>query len=124
VSTVGCLCAIFAQTDPFSQGTNEIVSAGHTMVFLAFLIAGGGIAFRVYRAKKKRANRAQGQVPWTPPPPTYYPAQAETPYGPVEHGVFCPRCGVRSGANFCITCGYDLQTVMRQVHEKFTGNRA
>ncbi len=133
MTSTGFLCALVilgqqalrAQANPFSEGTNDMVRAGHTMVFLAFFIAAVGIAFRIYFANKRRSNRAQGQMqmPWTPPPPTYPPAQPAMNYGPAESGVFCPRCGIRSGANYCIGCGYDLQNVIKQVHEQLTENR-
>ncbi len=85
MTSSGFLCALFAQANPFSEGTNDMVRAGHTMVFLAFVIAAVGIGFRVYFANKRRSNRAQGQMqmPWTPPPPTYPPPQ--------PHGHECTR---------------------------------
>ena len=117
MSSTGFLFALVAPIDPLTQGTNDMIRAGHTMVFMAILIAAAGIGFRIYLANKKRSNRPyhQPQMPWTSPPSTYPPPQAQTHYGYVEPGVFCPRCGVRSSANYCIGCGYDLQNIMKQL---------
>ena len=117
---------LFAQTDPFTEGTNELTRAGHTIVFLAILIGVAGIGFRVYLASKKRAQRAM-KMPWAPPP-TPLAAQPSAHYGAVaggdQGGVFCPRCGVRSASNYCVGCGYDLQPLLSQVQGQFTGDRA
>jgi hypothetical protein len=120
---------LFAQTDTFTNGTNDLTRAAHTMVILAFLIAAAGIGVRVYLASKKRAQRST-QTPWAPPQPSPHystvanEAQPVKPAGPFEDGVFCPRCGVRSGSNYCVGCGYDLQPLIKQVQGQFTGDRA
>jgi hypothetical protein len=121
---------LFAQSDPFTEGSNELTRAGHTIVFFAILIAVAGIGVRVYIASKKRAQRNM-QTPWAPPQPVTQYAERSTQYaaritppGPFDDGVFCPRCGVRNGSNYCVGCGYDLQPLVKQFQGQFTGDRA
>jgi hypothetical protein len=113
------------QVDPSSNPLQDMTNIGHTMVFLAIMIGVVGIGFRILVASRKRAARTQQPpyaMPWQPPqPPPYMPMNTGENTDPV--GVFCPRCGVRGASSYCITCGYNLQTVMRQVHEQFAGNR-
>lgn len=125
--------SIFAQVDPASNPIVDMTGIGHTMVFLAILIGVAGVGFRILVASRRRAARpAQQQpnyaMPWQPPQPapgyTQSYTQGNTGQDTCVTGVFCPRCGVRNAANYCVTCGYDLQTLMRQVQGQFTGDRA
>jgi hypothetical protein len=114
-----------AQVDPSTNPLQDMTHIGHTMVFMAIMIGVVGVGFRIFIASRKRAARTPQPpyaMPWQPPqPPPYMPAN--TSENTFEMGVFCPRCGVRGASTYCITCGYDLQTVMGQVHNQFTGNR-
>jgi hypothetical protein len=117
-----------AQVDPAANPVIDMTGIGHTMVFLAILLGLAGIGFRVFVASRKRARTVQQQpnyaMPWQPPQPPPLYTQRNTGEDTCATGVFCPRCGVRNASSYCVTCGYDLQTIMRQVHEQFTGNRA
>jgi ribosomal protein L37E len=119
--------ALHAQGDPSINPMQDMAHIGNTMVFLAIMIGVVGIGFRIFVASRKRARTAQQQpqytMPWQPPQPPAHP-QNTALHQETILGVFCPRCGVRSASTYCITCGYDLQTVMRQVHGQFTGDRA
>ena len=132
-SCLGLIGILHAQEDPSSNPMLDMTRIGHTMVFLAILIGVAGLGFRIFVASRKRARNAQQQnpyaMPWQPPqpPPHMQRNTGEDPYTTGQEntpGVFCPRCGVRSAATYCVTCGYDLQTVARQVHGEFTGPRA
>lgn len=122
----------FAQVDPATNPMIDMTRIGHTMVFLAILIGVAGIGFRIFVASRRRATRSQGQpnytMPWQPPLPPHMQRNTGEDTCATGQGnaatVFCPRCGVRGTASYCITCGYDLQTVARQVHGQFTGDRA
>ena len=125
--SLGFIGILHAQVDP--SPTNpmmDMTRIGHTMVFLAIMIGVAGIGFRIFVASRKRARAAQPQptyaMPWQPPQPSVH-SQGITGEDTCAT-VFCPRCGIRNAGGYCAGCGYDLQTVARQVHDQFTGPRA
>lgn len=126
--SLGFIGILHAQVDPSSTNPMmDMTRIGHTMVFLAIMIGVVGIGFRIFVASRKRARAAQQQppyaMPWQPPQPAPY-MQATAPGQETTLGVFCPRCGIRNAGGYCAGCGYDLQTVARQVHDQYTGPRA
>ena len=122
LSYLGFAGVLNAQVDPATNPMLDMTRIGHTMVFLAVTIGVAGIGFRILVASRKRAARTQQApyaMPWQPPQPPQPQNIQETTLG-----VFCPRCGVRGAAAYCVSCGYDLQAVARQVHGQFMGDRA
>ena len=107
------------QPDPGTANPMDgLTGVAHRMVFLAIFIAIAGTAIRIFFAHQRKVRKAQSQREWYPPPPPMPGAQAPAQF---QEGVFCPRCGVRSAEKYCVTCGYDLQATIQQVH---AGNRA
>jgi hypothetical protein len=98
------------------------------IVFIVVLVAAAAIGFRLLQSPSKRSGGVQvpsgsppfqmGAVAAPPPgwgstipnpvPPTLQPS-------PPEASLFCPRCGVRSGTDYCIGCGFDLRTLSQRV---------
>lgn len=97
------------------------------IVFVIVLVTAAAIGFRLLQSPAKRSGRMQ--VPPGSPPIQMSPVAAAPPaWGnaspnpapqpaqprPLETSMFCPRCGVRSGADYCTGCGFDLRVLNLQ----------
>jgi hypothetical protein len=98
------------------------------IVFIVVLVAAAAIGFRLLQSPAKRSGGVQvpsGSPPFqmgavAAPPPGWgstipNPAPPTLLPSPPEASLFCPRCGVRSGTDYCIGCGFDLRTLNQRV---------
>jgi hypothetical protein len=98
------------------------------IVFVAVLVGAAAIGFRLLQSSAKRSGGIQvpsGSPPFqmgavAAPPPGWgntisNPAPPTLQPSPPESSLFCPRCGVSSGTDHCIGCGFDLRTLSQRV---------
>jgi hypothetical protein len=90
------------------MGPEQLPIISTIIVFVVVLVGVAAVGYRFVQSSSKRSSVLPGAPSisvgtMAPPPPSIQP-------GPVESGMYCPRCGVRSGSDYCTGCGFDLRT--------------